>query len=200
MQKGSYTLLVNCKWCRRLIHQKCCETHVFAKHNLLLYRSVVCTKQCYLMRQKIRTNLHFMRKKDGKYDKEDPNTSEALLLRWMMEPGNYNCYREFDRMHWIRISQEIAEYINASGVVRKETTAEVKEKIDLIEKQMHRANLSRWNNREGFKNSDPKVFLEEMTKICEHYEVFIPIYDNRICPLPKVTSATLFGKKGDIRM
>ncbi len=161
-KKGSYTLAWStANGAAALYTGECCETHVFAKHNLPLNRSVVCTKQCYLMRQKIRTNLHFMWKKDGKYGKDDPNTSEAMLLRWLTEPGNYNRYRESDGMHRIRMSQEIAEYINASGVVRKKTTAEVKEKIDLIEKQMHRANLSRWNNRERFKNSDPKVFLEE---------------------------------------
>jgi hypothetical protein len=136
-----------------------------------------------------------MWKFDGKHDKEDPNTSEVMSLRLLTTPGNYNRYRKFDGMHRIRMSREIAKYINASSVVRKKTTAEVKERIDLIEEQMHRANLSRWNNRERFRNSDPKVFLEEMTKICEHYEAFIQIYDNRICPLPTVTSATVFGTK-----
>ena len=73
--------------CSKCIHVPCFEMYLGQRHLFKLLRGeVVYTMACY-NRLILVTKLTWTN--DGKDGKDDPNTSEAILLQWMLTEGNY---------------------------------------------------------------------------------------------------------------
>lgn len=79
--------------------------------------------------------------RDGKEGPSDPNNSEAILLNWLMKPGNYALYRNVNgRQKKTRnvltkrkLVAHIAELINTAQVRKKRTGQQVQNKLYSIE-------------------------------------------------------------------
>ena len=72
--------------------------------------------------------------KDGKNGPNDPNNSEAILLKWLTEPGNYAKFRSPPAGKSKQaFCESIARKLKDAEVVKDRDAAAVKSKIENIE-------------------------------------------------------------------
>ena len=123
------------------LHYPCVEKVILERHNKLSSLDVdgfvvACMKKCYHKIEKDYDDSHACAwNKDGKQGPNDPNNSEALLLKWLMTPGNYNRYRDKGNAgkHKTQFGNEIAKIMNDHGVRWERTAKQVTTKIVYIE-------------------------------------------------------------------
>ena len=83
---------------------------------------VACTKKCYYKAYKARNGgargTTLLWNKDGRTGPDDPNNSEAILIHWLITPGNYSKYRGKNNSgkKKLQYADEVAKRINAAGV------------------------------------------------------------------------------------
>ena len=122
--------------CLKCIHVPCFEMYLGQRHLFkLLPGEVVCTMACY-NRLVLVTKLTWTN--DGKDGKDDPNTSEAILLQWMLTEGNYGMKWRGKRNRGVtkkQLADNIARLINYKGVQLKRNGAQIQSKIEHMEKQ-----------------------------------------------------------------
>jgi hypothetical protein len=97
---------------------------------------VVCTKMCYKKAEKARNGAAaLLWNKDGRNGPDDPINSEAILIQWLVTPGNYSRYRGKNNSGKTKIqyADEIAKKITDAGVRVKRDKEKVKAKISHIE-------------------------------------------------------------------
>jgi hypothetical protein len=135
-----------CSGCgEKALHYPCFEKLILERHNLASLDGdgfvVACTNKCYHKIEKDSDDSHtYAWNKDGKEGPNDPNNSEALLLKWLMTPGNYNRYRGKDNAgkRKIQFANEIAKIMNEHGVRWERNAKQIIAKISYIE------NYFRW--------------------------------------------------------
>ena len=73
--------------CGRVIHYECYKMQYHLPDN-----KVCCTKKCYdkFKSSSTRSPLCI---EDGVNGKDDPRTSESIVIDWILEPSNYITYR-----------------------------------------------------------------------------------------------------------
>jgi hypothetical protein len=194
--------------CDKKLHQECCDQKVIAKNNLDTPRDpdgnlvAVCTKTCWKALEKSMTKgLRLLWGRDGKNGENDPNSSEAILLNWLTEADNYNRYRGKGNEGETKIEfcQDVANIINAAGVVKNRSADDVKKKIETLEKQMRKA--AEWASQTGaglMESGNQTAFRDYITKICEHYYILEPVWGDRVGLLPEQTSDSIFDENGAI--
>ena len=122
----------NAQGCGRSMHVTCCEQVVYEKNKLSLLLDddeetlLVCTKKCYdKVKKKIdeerNDNSRILWNKDGRLGPDDPNNSEAILIKWLTTPGNYIKFRGKGNngMRKIRFADQIAREMETAGVKKK---------------------------------------------------------------------------------
>jgi hypothetical protein len=151
--------------CKKQMHPTCMECFAekgFSK-NWFNYETIidtiVCSKTCY--------NKHVKRKptwsNDGGNGMDDPNTSEKILLHWLLVGDNYsNKWHGKDSKGRMKkqVAAELALMMNAAKVRVTHDEKQVMNKIAHIKKSFCCAHDD-WANTEtgqGLKENDPRAF------------------------------------------
>lgn len=189
--RGEGHLLQECQRCKRYIHEECFRERIIVGHQLDHPKDengnfvVVCTKKCH--RRYLQNRLWC---NDGKRGPEDPVSSEAVLVDWLAAGDNYRKYR--DPKHRQDLCKEIAERINASGVIKNRTGRNVARKITRIESQMQDA-----LELEG-KGAKKSPLDKELLNRCRYFDVLAPIFrDNCLASKCSVVEDTGGGDSKD---
>jgi hypothetical protein len=150
---------------------------------------IVCTKKCH---QAIKTSI--IRKptwsNDGVGGHDDPQSSERILLDWILTPGNYtNKWRGKDNkgINKRQVAAMIADLINKAGVVVERDAKQVINKIQHLERQFRDAyDFCNTETGQGLQENDPQGFDDAVRKICPYYFDLEDIFGDRASTQPKV--------------
>jgi hypothetical protein len=117
--------------CNKYIHYACYQGTVLQKHGCEpldndvpedehAQNVVVCTKTCYKKagKEARKGGASLLWNKDGWKGPDDPMNLLAILLKWLMTPGNYSKYRGKKNLGKTKIqfAEDIAKKSNDAGV------------------------------------------------------------------------------------
>ena len=179
--------------CTRFFHVECFAKRYGKEQWHLEENDVCCTKSCY---GKIASTETMKAKRfwtnDGKEGLEDPNTSEKVLLDWLLLEGNYsNKWRGKHNggQKKIQVAASIASLINSSGVVVQRDAKQVSNKIEHFEKQFRKAHdFANSETGAGLQSSDPGSFEDAVKRHCSLYYDLLPVFGDRAGAKPKATN------------
>jgi hypothetical protein len=192
---------------KKKLHYSCFKKHVLEKYDLPPFsgdHAVACTKKCH---QKLSSGgSNDPRKlpwsKDGKNGPDDPNNSEAILLTWLMTPGNYSRYRGGRGNAGTRKTQfaeDIARKINQQGVRRERTGKQVLDKITHIEDSFRSAHdFAHTETGAGLQKEDEGSFRDAVLKKCPWYYDLLEIFQDRASARPILTNIDMDNGSWDV--
>jgi hypothetical protein len=101
---------------------------------------------------------------DGKNGRNDPNTSEQILMNWLLEEGNFAAYCKCDfGMTKKNFATKIADTINRAGVLCKRDAKQVLNKIGHIQKLFRATRDWAYNTTgQGLKEESPFYYELEL--------------------------------------
>jgi hypothetical protein len=184
--------------CKKTMHPTCMECFVDKAvaaawlDRETLGKTIVCSKTCYSK------HIALSKRKptwsnDGEKGPDDPNTSEKILLDWLLEEGNYaNKWRGKDSKGRTKkqIAGELASLINAAKVRVKRDDKQVMNKISHIEKSFRCAHdFANTETGQGLKENDPSAFDEAVKGKCIFYFDLLEIFGDRASATPKALSS-----------
>jgi len=165
---------------------------------------IFCTKKCHkslenslgLTNDKTRVNWD----KDGKNGPTDPNHSESIIVRWLMEEGNYSKYRGGNKNNGKRkigFCQHLSRAIAEAGVVCVRTPQQVQAKISYIESSFRSAHeFANTTTGIGIMERDEengtKTFRELMMRKFRYYYDLLEVMGDRASAGPKVRMLLFF--------
>ena len=176
--------------CTKVYHLQCFKEK-FQQEGMTKLREnqVVCTKACY---NKLANPPRLNWTNDGKNGPEDPQSSERILLDWLLFPGNYNDkWRGKDNkgLNKKQVAMEIAQLINDSGVLVSRDHKAVKNKIQHLERQFREAyDFANTETGAGLKEQDGVLFDDAVMQKCPHYFDLLDIFSDRASSKPKATN------------
>ena len=173
---------------------------------------VICTKKCHTDAERIvDSSSRIFWDKDGKKGAADPKTSMSVLLDWLTEDENYKKYRGKNNkgVRKSDVCQQIADKINATGVVQIRTGPDVRKKISDIERKMRSA-LDWKYSRTGAGlmisaiEGERQSFHSSLLKKCKYFDLLEEFFCDRVSGNPKFTSCSsqgtnttnIFGARG----
>ena len=201
-------------WCydpkthARWVHRYCFQEKVLDKYGFdhpdpnqrrskMRYMQIgACTKACYVKYDKyVASNdvesLPF--EEDGKKGRDDPNNSASIIMDWISNSHNYDCYTGAnDKKHTkAYYENQIAHEIATAGVRKKRTGKDVKNYIGRKVDSWKRANEWASNTGQGILDAgDHKQFKDAVLAKCPHYYVMEPILGARAGVRPIMNSDT----------
>ena len=96
--------------------------------------SVKCYRKCYRKYFVNSSACNVPWSKDGAGGPDDANNSEAILIEWLREPGNYSKFRSPPNgLSKASFCERISQRINSAGIVKERDASAVKSKIESIE-------------------------------------------------------------------
>ena len=186
--------LISCQnaSCGKVFHLRCFQER-FKVDTLPLPKlrddQVICTKACY---NKLSNPPRLNWTNDGKDGTDDPDSSERILLDWLMFPGNYNNkWRGKDNKGRKKkhIAMEIAQIINDAGVLVKRDHKQVRNKIQHLERQFREAyDFANTETGAGLMTEDKVVFDEAVMQKCPNYFDVLEIFADRASSKPRATN------------
>jgi len=211
------TVILECtvSECTKRVHNICYKQLVLAKKDKEDLKSIifpphmedpgehfVCSKNCYSIKLKQFQNAltgsaagglnnRTSWTKDGKDGPDDPNHSEAILVKWMLSGRNFADYRGNKHGRGKKtIANDIARIIERNkGCKGERTGKQVGSKIDDLHRQFKDA--FDWANTvtgAGLKESDKGSYDDALTKKCKYYFDFLPIMADRASARPSYTT------------
>ena len=189
--------------CDRVFHLSCFKAK-YGGHKAYMPKlndgQVVCTKLCY---KKLANPPKLTWSTDGKNGPQDPQSSERILLDWLVQPGNYiNKWRrggckDNNGVVWKKkhLAAQVAALINAAGVRVERDAKQVQNKVMHLEQQLREAyNFETSETGTELAEGDPCSFDAVVTNICPQYydlvDVFLPTHRARSKPKAKPESLT----------
>ena len=156
--------------CNKRIHHLCFYNIFLKEKELepLPNNQVACTKKCYDKVKSAGTKRATWNN-DGKDGPDDHNTSERILIDWLLEAGNYDKYRGHKNggTKKQQFAKMLADKMNAAGVVVKRDAKQVLAKITHLETSWKKAhNFATKETGAGLKADDPDSFEEKVQGIC----------------------------------
>ena len=130
---------------------------------------------------------------DGKDGKDDTNNSEALVVNWLCSSNNYKLYcgNTLGKTK-IAFAKELADSINAKGVLKRRTAEDVKKKITQLEQQFKSAwALATTEIGAGLRSQHDISFDAKLKERCRYFFELEPVMLDRSKMRPKVTSDSL---------
>lgn len=187
--------------CEKLIHPTCCKEYVIKQHSLAdlvdpinnqMY--TVCSKTCYTKVQKshiISSTTRLPWSKDGKNGTLDPNTSEKILLDWLLQEGNYNRYRGKGNNGKTKVSfaKDIQSQMESAEVRVKRSPETIMQKIADWESSYGKAKY--WIDHTGQGVEDQTQFEDAVRKRFRHFYLLREVFGDRAKVAPAVTTATM---------
>jgi hypothetical protein len=188
--------------CHKRFHKSCltfllCRAKWLDKD--LLGENAVCSKTCYnkfiVSATKKRTWTN-----DGANGVDDPQTSERILLDWLMAEGNYSKKwrgnsKGKKKKH---VAAEIALLMNAAKVQVVRDAKQVMNKISHIEKAFRAAHdFANTETGQGLKENDTGEFDDAVRRKCLYYFDLLEIFGDRASAKPKVTSLDNLSSSDD---
>ena len=127
---------------------------------------------------------------DGKNGRKDPNTSEYVLLNWLMEEGNYAAFCKCDHgMTKKKFAIKIANLINDAGVTCRRDDKQVLNKISHIQKSFRETLDWAYNTTgQGLKEEDEDKWEATIRRRCPHFYDLLPIMGERASASPVIDS------------
>jgi hypothetical protein len=120
--------------------------------------------------------------------------SEAILINWLITPGNYSKYRGKNNLgkRKIHFAEEISKRIHDAGVRVKRDKDKVTAKIKHIETSFRSAHdFAFTETGAGLKETDEGNFRDIILKKCPWYFDLLPIFQDRASAKPRLTSDDL---------
>jgi hypothetical protein len=189
--------------CQKVIHKECCNKFVYnvggnqpLEDPITKQVYFVCSKTCYTKVKKSHISQTTQRNwnKDGKYGVNDPNTSERILLNWLLAEGNYQQYRGKDNNGKTKLdfAKQIKILIDAAEVRATRTPDTIKAKIDHWEKKYYEAHMFVHSETgAGILVRNPAGFPGEVKKRFLYYYELLPIFGDRAKNNPPLTTANM---------
>lgn len=149
---------------------------------------VVCTKNCY---SKLASPTRLNWTNDGLGGMQDPQTSERMLLDWLLQPGNYaNKWKgNSGGKNKRQVAQAIAESINEQGTFVTRDAKQVQNKIQHIEKSFKNAHDFAYSETgAGLKENDEGGFNDAVIRLCSYYFDLLDLFADRASARPKATN------------
>lgn len=152
---------------------------------------VVCKKECYT-KLAAQGKVRHTWTNDGAGGVEDSNSSERILLNWLLTPGNYSLKwrgKNNNGQRKKQIAEVIAKLMNDAKVKVKRDAKQVMNKVQHIEEQFRRAHD--WANTEtgtGLQREDKGNFNDSIRKMCPYYFDILEVFGDRASAKPKATS------------
>lgn len=187
--------------CDKSLHLSCFRTlHGNKEWSQFVKAGIVCTKKCH---NAIKSSIG--RKPtwstDGAEGPDDPQSSERLLLDWILTPGNYtNKWRGKDNkgVNKKQVAAMIADLINKAGVVVERDAKQVTNKIQHLERQFRDAyDFCNTETGQGLQANDPEGFDGAVRKICPYYFDLEDIFGDRASTQPKILSTDNLDSSSD---
>ena len=181
------------KDCRRYLHHSCfLKTHGNKLWAQEIASGVVCTKKCFDSIQASISKKKPTWNTDGANGAEDPQSSERILLDWLLTPGNYtNKWKGKDNkgVSKKQTAATIARMMNEAGVKVERDGKQVLNKIQHLERQFRDAyDFCNTETGQGLEENDPEGFEGAVRKICLYYFDLLEIFGDHACAQPKITS------------
>ena len=159
---------------------------------------IVCTKACY---NKLANPPRFNWTNDGKNGPDDPQSSEEILLDWLLFPGNYaNKWRGKDNKgrNKKQVALEIAQLINDAGVVVQRDDRQVRNKIQHLERQFREAfDFANTETGAGLLENNRGAFDDAVLQKCSHYFDLLETFSDRASSKPKATNLDISVASSD---
>jgi hypothetical protein len=178
--------------CRRYFHLSCFKEKYHSLHfNNLEEGQIVCKKKCGEKLEAVgvvRCNW----KNDGADGPNDPQTSERILLDWLLVPGNYSLKwkgKDNKGENKTKVAKKIAALMNDANVKVARDEKQVQNKIKYLEKAFKKAND--WTTTvtgAGLQENDKGSFDDSLLRMCPYYFDLLPIFGDRASAKPKATS------------
>lgn len=191
---------VSCKHCDKNVHPTCYNTYVLLSGieqlidpvNGTVY--IVCSKTCHGKVMKSHIKMQGKRipwNKDGKNGTDDPNTSEKILLDWLLTEGNYNKWRGKNNRGTTKEAycHHIKKLMDDAGVREERSIKTIDAKIREWEKA--HAKVIDWLNVTGSGVEDGDSKQRYIARMFPHYELLKGIFGDRARSRPKVTTETM---------
>jgi hypothetical protein len=105
--------------CGRYIHQECFDDTTRAKYPRLLENELICTQKCYAKAVAVGRTKKSNWATDGAGGPDDPNSSERILLDWLLVPGNYHLKwrgKENGGLSKAKVAANLADMMNEKKV------------------------------------------------------------------------------------
>ena len=137
---------------------------------------------------------------DGAGGKDDPRTSERILMEWLLTPGNYARYRgkNNEETKKSQYALQIAALINAENVKVNRTAKDVINKIQYLEKSFKSAwDYANSVTGAGVREDDPETFEAKLEEKCYYYTDLLPIMGDRSGNNPGINSDLLDNSSED---
>lgn len=176
--------------CAKVFHLQCFKGR-FQAETLpkLRENQVVCTKACY---NRLANPPRLNWTNDGKNGPDDPQSSERILLDWLMFPGNYNDKwrgKGNKGQKKKQVAMEIAQVINDAGVLVKRDDRQVRNKIQHLERQFRDAyDFANTETGAGLLKEDQVVFDDAVMQKCSNYYDLLDIFSDRASSKPRATN------------
>lgn len=186
--------------CSNWICDTCYEERVLQKFGLPALPvqnnpQVACTKKCYLNAQKDNS-------RDGRraWDtdtptREYPNSSEAMLVDWLVVHGNYSKWKGNNNgISKREIQKEIANKLNKKGlemgIQRERTSDQIGSKIAWCESKFRETKQWIENTGQGIREEmGDESFEQKIEKErFRHYYTLLPIMSERACMGASITT------------
>jgi hypothetical protein len=128
--------------------------------------------------------------RDGPKGPSDPINSESILMKWLLEEGNFNKYCECKGgMTKKKFAEQIVILIKEAGILSKRDDKQVRNKIEYLQKQF-RATLD-WSTKatgQGIKDGNPLNWENTLRSKFHLYFDLLPIMGTRASASPIIDS------------
>jgi hypothetical protein len=119
--------------CSKMVH-RLCYVHIVCKNRNANDEHSFCTCFHHDSFTKSMSDANLSWTNDGANGRDDPETSQFFLIRWLGTGENYNLYRKpTGGRTKIDIAREISQYINSKGVREKRTAEMAQAKITWVQ-------------------------------------------------------------------
>ena len=172
--------------CDKVIHLSCFQEKygdVFMPK--LKDGQVVCTKLCY---KKVAKPPKLTWCTDGSNGPMDPQSSEWILLDWLLVPGNYMnkwCGKNNGGQTKKKVAADIACLINDAGVCVSRDDKQVQNKVQHFEQQFRAAyDFANTETGQGLQSNDKNSFDDAVRGLCTQYFDLFDVFHDRASSKP----------------